>query len=71
MDEISDDDIYDYFGFDDNRLGVDLAVQADGASPVGAGYWGTVISYTFIDREVMPSGIRANVQLPIDLPVEI
>lgn len=68
MADINDDDIYDYFGFDDNRLGVDLAAQASGDSPIGDGYWGSIISYTFIDREVIPSGIQANIQLPIDLP---
>lgn len=64
---MDDDDIYDYFGFDNNRLGVDLAAQAAGVSPIGDGYGGTIISFSFIDREVIPSGVQANVQLPIDL----
>lgn len=67
MAEIDENDIYEYFGFDDNRLGVDLAAQAAGVSPIGDGYGGTIISFTFIDREVIPSGIQANIQLPIDL----
>jgi hypothetical protein len=71
MADIKQEDIFAYFGYDDNRLGVDLAAQAIGESPIGVGYGGLVISYTFIDREVMPSGIRANVQLPIILGTEL
>lgn len=64
---IDTNNIYEYFAFDNERFGVDLAAQIAGDSPIGTGYWGSVIRYTFIDREVNPSGVQANIQLPIEL----